>query len=79
MRKSSKKVECFCRIAVISEIFPYCPTAQTVEFVAYRATVYSNGVCNIMHLHVKDAKLPLQSTYITPMSHDFATKICYSM
>ena len=35
------------RISVVSEIFPYCPTAQIAEFmfpnVAYRATVYRTG------------------------------------
>ena len=76
MKKPFKKVKYFCRI-------PNYTTAQTVEFifsnVGYRATVYSTGLCNIMHLHVKDAKLPLQSTYITPMSHYFATKIFYVM
>ena len=47
MKKSPPKVEYFSRISVISEIFHYCPTAQTVEFmfsnVAYRATVYRTG------------------------------------
>ena len=45
--KITPKVGSFSRISVISEIFPYCPTAQTVEFmflnVAYKATVYRSG------------------------------------
>ena len=47
MKKSLQNVGYFSRISIISEIFPYCPTAQTVEFmfsnVAYRVTVYRTG------------------------------------
>ena len=36
------------RNSVVSEIFPYCPTAQMAELmfqnVAYRATVYRTGI-----------------------------------
>ena len=42
----------FSRISVISEIFPYCLTAQTVEFmfsnVAHRATVCRTGGTTIV-------------------------------
>ena len=48
MKKPHQKVAYLSRISVVSEIFPYCPTAQMAEFmfpnVAYRATVYRTGV-----------------------------------
>ena len=47
MKKSIQKAKYFSRISIISDIFPYCPAAQTVEFmfsnVAYRATLYRTG------------------------------------
>ena len=40
-------INTFGEFLVISENFPYCPTAQILEFMfsnmAYRATVYSTG------------------------------------
>ena len=47
INKLLPKVGYFSRISVISEVFPYCPTAQTIKFmfsnVTYRATIYRTG------------------------------------
>ena len=47
MKKTPHKVAYLSRNSVVSEIFPYCPTAQMAEFmfpnVGYRATVYRTG------------------------------------
>ena len=51
MKKPPQKVAYLSRNSVVSEIFPYCPTAQMAEFmlpnVAYRATVYRTGAIYI--------------------------------
>ena len=51
MKKPPQKVAYLSRNSVVSEIFPYCPTAQTVQFMfsnmAYRATVYRTGATEL--------------------------------
>ena len=49
-----KKVGYLSRNSVVSEIFPYCPTAQMAEFmfpnVAYRAIVCRTGVFDVTNV-----------------------------
>ena len=51
MKKPPQKVAYLSRNSVVSEIFPYCPTAQMAEFmfpnVAYRAAVYRTGIATL--------------------------------
>ena len=62
MKKPHQKVAYLSRISVVSEIFPYCPTAQKAEImfpnVAYRATVYRTGSRAIYQIkgRIKDFK-----------------------
>ena len=71
MKKSHQKVVYSSRISDVSEIFPYCPTAQMAEFmfpnVAYRATVYRTG----------DNTVSVHTTQHTCILEQYALSTCF--